>query len=79
MKFGGGTDAPLAEPAIRITLRGTRGVRIPSRGPVPGLSNFGANLLAEALGRIAAIAPPYTNYQQKTDREIPIVRLSREP
>ncbi len=65
MKFGGGTDAPLAEPAICITPRGTRGVRIPSRGPVPGLFNFGA--------------PPYTNYQQKTDREIPIVRLSREP
>jgi deazaflavin-dependent oxidoreductase (nitroreductase family) len=172
MKFGGGTDSTLAEPAIRISPRGTRGVRIPSRGPVPGLFNFGAKLLvwmyrrlgglwsrpgfsmvllttcgaktgrvrtsplggftdgegawlvvgslggaahhpawlfnmakhpndiwlevgrkrfkvraetlegperAEALGRIAAIAPPYTNYQQKTDREIPIVRLTREP
>ena len=33
---------------------------------------------AEALGRIATIAPPYANYQQKTDREIPIVRLTRQ-
>ena len=28
MKFDGGTDAPLAEPAIHITPRGTREVRI---------------------------------------------------
>jgi len=55
MKFGGGTDAPLAEPAIRRRER------------------------AEALGRVAAIGPPHTNYQQSIDREIPIVRLSREP
>ena len=34
---------------------------------------------ADALGRIAAIAPRYGKYQQKTDREIPIVRLTREP
>jgi deazaflavin-dependent oxidoreductase (nitroreductase family) len=34
---------------------------------------------AEALARIAAIAPRYGTYQQKTDREIPIVRLTREP
>jgi hypothetical protein len=33
---------------------------------------------AEALDHIGAIAPPYLNYQQKTDREIPIVRLTRE-
>ena len=33
---------------------------------------------AEALARIAAIAPRYGAYQQKTDREIPIVRLTRE-
>jgi deazaflavin-dependent oxidoreductase (nitroreductase family) len=33
---------------------------------------------AEALARIAAIAPRYGTYQQKTDREIPIVRLTRE-
>ena len=32
---------------------------------------------AEALTRIGTIAPPYVNYQQKTDREIPIVRLTR--
>jgi deazaflavin-dependent oxidoreductase (nitroreductase family) len=32
---------------------------------------------AEALARIAAIAPRYEKYQQKTDREIPIVRLTR--
>ena len=34
---------------------------------------------AEALARIAAIAPRYGTYQQKTDREIPIIRLTREP
>ena len=34
---------------------------------------------SEALARIAAIAPPYSNYQTKTDREIPILRLTREP
>jgi deazaflavin-dependent oxidoreductase (nitroreductase family) len=30
----------------------------------------------EALRRIAAIAPRYGEYQKKTDREIPIVRLT---
>ena len=34
---------------------------------------------ADALARIAAISPRYSNYQRKTDREIPIVRLTREP
>jgi deazaflavin-dependent oxidoreductase (nitroreductase family) len=34
---------------------------------------------AEALARIAAISPRYGKYQEKTDREIPIVRLTREP
>lgn len=34
---------------------------------------------AEALARIAAMAPRYGRYQEKTDREIPIVRLTREP
>jgi deazaflavin-dependent oxidoreductase (nitroreductase family) len=33
---------------------------------------------AEALARIAKIAPRYGKYQEKTDREIPIVRLTRE-
>ena len=32
-----------------------------------------------ALARIAAIAPRYGTYQQKTDREIPVVRLTRRP
>jgi deazaflavin-dependent oxidoreductase (nitroreductase family) len=32
---------------------------------------------AEALARIAKIAPRYGKYQAKTDREIPIVRLTR--
>ena len=32
----------------------------------------------EALARIAAIAPRIGAYQEKTDREIPIVRLIRE-
>jgi deazaflavin-dependent oxidoreductase (nitroreductase family) len=31
----------------------------------------------EALARIAAIAPRFGGYQKKTDREIPIVRLTR--
>jgi len=30
----------------------------------------------EALSRIAAIAPRYGEYQKKTDREIPIIRLT---
>jgi deazaflavin-dependent oxidoreductase (nitroreductase family) len=34
---------------------------------------------AEALARIATISPRYGGYQQKTDREIPIVRLTRQP
>jgi deazaflavin-dependent oxidoreductase (nitroreductase family) len=33
---------------------------------------------AEALARIAAASPRYGRYQEKTDREIPIVRLRRE-
>jgi deazaflavin-dependent oxidoreductase (nitroreductase family) len=33
----------------------------------------------EALARIATIAPRYGTYQHKTDREIPIVRLTRQP
>lgn len=36
------------------------------------------NERAEALERIAAISSRYGSYQQKTDREIPIVRLIRE-
>jgi len=31
----------------------------------------------EALGRVAAVSPRYAGYQKKTDREIPIVRLTR--
>jgi hypothetical protein len=31
----------------------------------------------DALARIAAIAPRYGGYPKKTDREIPIVRLTR--
>lgn len=34
---------------------------------------------AGALARIAATAPRYGTYQQKNDREIPIVRLTRQP
>ena len=34
---------------------------------------------AAALARIAKIAARYGKYQEKTDREIPIVRLTREP
>ncbi len=30
----------------------------------------------QALARIAAVAPRYATYQKKTDREIPIVRLT---
>jgi deazaflavin-dependent oxidoreductase (nitroreductase family) len=32
-----------------------------------------------ALDRVAAISPRYGEYQKKTDREIPVVRLTREP
>ena len=31
----------------------------------------------DALARIAKVSPRYGNYQEKTDREIPIVRLTR--
>jgi hypothetical protein len=31
----------------------------------------------ETLARVAAISPRYGGYQKKTDREIPIVRLTR--
>lgn len=31
----------------------------------------------EALGRVAAMSPRFGGYQKKTDREIPIVRLTR--
>ena len=37
----------------------------------------GAERLA-ALDRIAVISARYGEYQRKTDREIPIVRLTRE-
>ena len=33
----------------------------------------------EALARIASVAARYGGYQGKTDREIPIMRLTREP
>ena len=33
---------------------------------------------AKALTRIATSAPRYRSYQKKTDREIPVVRLTRE-
>lgn len=33
----------------------------------------------EALARIAGISPRYGTYQEQTDREIPVVRLIREP
>jgi deazaflavin-dependent oxidoreductase (nitroreductase family) len=32
----------------------------------------------EALARVAKISPRYGTYQEKTDREIPIIRLTRE-
>ena len=34
---------------------------------------------ADALARITAVSARYGKYQQKTDREIPIVRLTRDP
>ncbi|HSS92401.1 MAG TPA: nitroreductase/quinone reductase family protein [Candidatus Dormibacteraeota bacterium] len=30
----------------------------------------------EALARVASVAPRYAGYQQKTDREIPVIRLT---
>jgi deazaflavin-dependent oxidoreductase (nitroreductase family) len=50
----------------------------PERFKVRGESLEGAER-DQALARIAAIAPRYGKYQEKTDREIPIVRLTREP
>jgi hypothetical protein len=32
-----------------------------------------------ALAKIAAIAPRYGDYQKKTDRQIPIIRLTPSP
>ena len=34
---------------------------------------------AAAWKRIVAVAPSYGPYEQRTDREIPVVRLTREP
>jgi deazaflavin-dependent oxidoreductase (nitroreductase family) len=48
------------------------------RFKVRGESLEGAERAA-ALARIAQISPRYGTYQEKTDREIPIVRLTREP
>jgi deazaflavin-dependent oxidoreductase (nitroreductase family) len=31
----------------------------------------------DALARVAAVAPRYGEYQKKTDREIPVIRLTR--
>jgi deazaflavin-dependent oxidoreductase (nitroreductase family) len=47
------------------------------RFKVRGESLYGQER-ADALARITAIAPRYGSYQDKTDREIPIVRLVRE-
>ena len=33
----------------------------------------------DAMARIAATAPRYGQYQKKTDREIPVIRLTRAP
>lgn len=33
---------------------------------------------SEALASIAAVSPRYGDYQEKTDREIPVVRLTRD-
>jgi hypothetical protein len=33
----------------------------------------------DALARIAATAPRYGEYQKKTDREIPVIRLTPAP
>jgi len=30
----------------------------------------------QALARVAAVAPRYAGYQKKTDREIPVIRLT---
>ena len=48
------------------------------RFKVRGESLEGAERV-EALARIAKVASRYGEYQEKTDREIPIVRLTREP
>jgi len=33
----------------------------------------------DALARVAAVAPRYGEYQKKTDREIPVIRLTPAP
>ena len=33
----------------------------------------------EALARVAAVAPRYGEYQQKTDRQIPVIRVTPRP
>ena len=48
------------------------------RFKVRGESLEGAERV-EALARIAKVSSRYGDYQEKTDREIPIVRLTREP
>ena len=48
------------------------------RFKVRGESLEGAERV-EALARIAKVSSRYGQYQEKTDREIPIVRLTREP
>jgi hypothetical protein len=45
----------LSEPAIRVSPRGTRGVRIPSRGPVPVVFNLGGKLLIRMYCRIGGL------------------------
>jgi deazaflavin-dependent oxidoreductase (nitroreductase family) len=45
----------LSEPAIRVSPRGTRGVRIPSRGPVPVVFNLGGKLLKRMYCRIGGL------------------------
>ena len=49
----------------------------PERFKVTGESLEGRER-ADALARISAIASRYGKYQEKTDREIPIVRLTRD-
>ncbi len=48
------------------------------RAKVRGQALAGAERTA-ALRRIAAISPRYSKYQEQTDREIPIVRLTVAP
>jgi hypothetical protein len=62
------------------TTAGTRGARQPSGFALRAVNRLMASRIrrkerAEAWQQISASAPRFAGYQQKTDRELPIIRL----